>query len=258
MQLETHALDCLYVNWALPLAAAPELPGPLRYEVHEAAGEPCVFASALLFRLSGLRLTQLPWLRVSYPQMNLRLYVLDAAGVPSVLFLRMLVPFWVAPTSILLARQPAHPAYLRFPSPIGSPVGPWHWQVDGLWSRLRLEVRATAEENAVRSDAGPRLGSWEKTVAYFRQRQRGYAVWKNRLRSVQTSYPPVDVWPVSVRVDEESLLAKSFSETTGEHWKRPHSSWLCPEIPFAFELGKPKPIPLASVPAAGIYCRRPR
>ena len=33
MFLSTEAKDCLYVNWAVPLAQAPPLPEPLRYEV---------------------------------------------------------------------------------------------------------------------------------------------------------------------------------------------------------------------------------
>ena len=255
--LETQALDCLYVNWALPHEAAPELPEPLRYEVHDVGGEGWIFASALLFRLSGLHFSHLPWMRVSYPQMSLRLYVLDAGGLPSVLFLRVLVPFWVAPTSALVARQPAHAARLRFPSMIRSPGGVWRWRVQRPGSGLELEGSAAGvpEEPNV---AGPRLGSWEKTVAYFRQRPRGYVLWKNRLRSVRTAHPPMDVWPMAVQVEEGSLLSKTFAEVGSEElWSRPHSAWLCPAIPFSFELGKPRRIPLTRVPATGSYCRRP-
>lgn len=257
MVLETQALDCLYVNWSLPLAAAPELPEPLRYEVHDVGGESLVFASALLFRLSGLHFSNFPWMRVSYPQMSLRLYVLDAGGLPSVLFLRVLVPFWVAPTSALVARQPAHAARLRFPAAIRSPGEIWRWRVDRPGSGLRLEAWAS-EAKATEAPAGPRFGSWEKTVAYFRQRPRGYVLWKNRLRSVRTDHPPVDVWPMAVMVEEASLLSKTFAEVrSGELWNRPHSAWLCPEIPFSFELGKSRRALLARVPATGTYCRRP-
>ncbi len=260
MRLETQALDCLYVNWALPLEAAPELPEPLRYEVHDAEGEGWIFASALLFRLSGLHFSNLPWMRVSYPQMSLRLYVLDARGLPSVLFLRVLVPFWVAPASALVARQPAHAAQLEFPKVIRTPGETWQWRVQRPGSGLRLEASATDPPDSLETPirTGPSLGSWAKTVAYFRHRPRGYVLWKNRVRSVRTNHPPMDVWPMAVRVEEGSLLSKTFTEIGSEGlWSRPHSAWLCPAIPFSFELGKPRRIPLARVSAAGTYCCRP-
>ena len=249
MQLSTLARDCLVVNWALPLSTAPELPHPLRYEVHSSGGQEWVFTSALHFRLSGLRLESLPFARVSYPQMSLRLYVLDGDGLPSVLFWRTLVPFWIAPLSLVFAGQGASAASFNYPSPSADPgAGEWRWSVE---RRRKVEVwgRMASPWNG----RGPSLGSWEKTVDYFHNRRRGYAMWDDRLRSLRSSHPKTPIWPLEVEIAEAGLLGEYLDEVPAEIWEAPHSAWLCPEIPFHFELGKPMTLPIPSgrrVPAA--------
>ena len=183
MQLSTLARDCLYVNWALPRAEAPELPDPLRYEVHSWNDQEWVFASVLLFRLSGLHLETLPFAKVSYPQMNVRLYVQDDEGMPSVLFLRLMVPFWVAPMAFLAGSHgAATAAKFTYPSPSQDPGGQsWRWTVE---NHGKLEVVGRVASPTFGD--GPRLGSWEQTVEYFRNRRRGYALWDDRLRSIRS------------------------------------------------------------------------
>jgi hypothetical protein len=256
MQLRTLARDCLYLNWALPRETAPTLPAPLRYEVHAEDGQQWVFASALLFRVSGLHHPAVRYPRFSYPQMNLRLYVSDGDGVPSVLFLRMLVPLWMVPLSRLLARQPASGASFSYPAPTAHPdEDAWSWSLEtrasgSVYAAARLEVEAClAAPEAARS---PHVGSWERTVDYFRHRRRGYALWEDRLRPISTSHPTVGVWPLQVEVKDASLVADCLGEVDAEVWRRPHSAWLCPEIPFNFELGKlvHLPLPASGVPAA--------
>lgn len=249
MQLETLARDCLYVNWALPRESAPELPKPLRYEIHQGGEGEWVFVSVLLFRLSGLHLASLPFARVSYPQMNLRLYVLDEKGMPSVLFLRTLVPFWVAPMSRLLGRQGVHAASFDYPCPSQSPgEGVWRWTIE---RRRRLELRGRLA--SPQTGRPPQMGGWEQTVEYFRNRRRGYVVWDNRLRSIRTSNAAVPIWPIEIEVGNAGLIAADLPDVDSEIWRSPHSAWLCPEIPFHFELGKIIALPLPAsrrVPAA--------
>ena len=115
--LRTTVRDCLYLNWAFPAEALPPPPSPLRYQRHVWQGRDYVFASALLFHQDSLHLTALPSLKFGYPQLTVRLYVLDDEGVPSVLFRRMLMPGWVAPGVRLITHQPAARARLRFPRP---------------------------------------------------------------------------------------------------------------------------------------------
>ncbi len=249
MQLRTLATDCLYLNWALPLDSAPTLPRPLRYELHRFKESDWVFASALLFRHSGLQLKTMPFPRVSYPQMNLRLYVLDGAGMPAVLFLCMLVPPWVVPVSRFVGRQPAAAAGFSYPAPSRQPhQESWSWSI---WRGRRLEVAARLASPQVGD--GPPLGSWERTVDYFRNRRLGYVEWDGRLRAIKTAHPAAEVWPLAVEIGEVDLVGHCLADVEAGVLKSPHSAWLCPEIPFIFELGKSMVLPLAPqtpVPAA--------
>ncbi len=245
MQLRTLAHDCLYVNWALPRESAPELPAPLRYEAHKWNDREWVFASALLYRLADLHLAALRFARVSYPQMNLRLYVLDDEDIPSAFFLRVLVPLWVAPMSRFLSRQPATAASFSYPSPSSSPgEESWTWTVERS-HRLELSARMASPHLG----HGPDLGPWDQAVAYFRNRRRGYAMGDNRLHTIRTSPDAaVAIWPMAAEPGDVSLLCECFTGADEEVWKTPHSAWLAPEIPLNFELGKTISLPL---PASG-------
>lgn len=246
MFLSTEARDCLYVNWAVPLAAAPPLPAPLRYEQHGGAGHEAVFFSALCFRMSGLHPELLPLLRVSYPQLTFRTYVLDADNVPSVLFVRAWVPFWVAPLTRWVGRQPASAGLFRFPPPTrGRPQDQFRWQV-----RSGEELAIEARIGAPLAGGAPSLGSFSRTVEYFRRRPRGYVVQGGKVRAIDRSHPQVDVVPLKVEVAESALLRAAWPGVGGEVWSRPHSAWLCPDIPFSFELGPPIHLPMPALPAA--------
>ena len=236
MRLSTNARDCLYLNWAIPRSSAPDLPAELSYEVHRWRGEDWVFVTALLFRFVGLHARALPFFRLSYPQMNLRIYVQDASGAPSVLYLQMLVPLWVLPMSRVVGRQPAVAGRFRYPSPSDEPeLDGWSWS---LTNRSTLEVAARLSAPAI--GGGPDLGDWSRTVDYFQRRRKGYAMWEGRLRSVDKSQARPEVWPLEAEVQAAGVLAEAFSGLDSQHWQAPHSSWLCPEIPFQFEVGKPK------------------
>lgn len=256
MRLGTKARDCLYLNWALPRQAVPEPPPSLRYEVHQAGGDEFVFASALLFRLEGLHSPSLPFLRISYPQLSLRLYVTDADGTPAVLFSRIVVPYWVVPVSRFLGRQPAQGGFFSFPEPSfdtasgasgngdGSRVGTVSEDGEWIWSlqrRGRLEVRGKVASPRV--GPGPDLGGWQRTVDYIRRRPLGYVQWDGGLRSLTKSHPTVPVWPMAVDLDATEMLQSSFPRVEAGIWTRPHSAWLCPEIPFTFEVGRPLLLP---------------
>jgi hypothetical protein len=254
MKLRTMVRDGLYLNWALPLAALPAPPSPLRYEVHRWQGDERVFASALLFRQQGLHLPLFPLVRLSYPQLNLRLYVVDGDGVPSVLFCTVLVPGWVVPAARLVGRQPASPARLRFPRPsrqLGAES--WLWRVRRR--RAGLEVEAGQGPPVV--GEGPELGSWDETVRYFRERRRGYAVAGGKLRRVETEHPRVAAWPVTAAVSDRGLLGAGLGPgMVGREWPPLHSAWLCPEIPFTFELSVAPKLEMPSrVPQAAASSR---
>jgi uncharacterized protein YqjF (DUF2071 family) len=259
MMLQMTVRDCLYLNWALPADVLPAPVPPLRYQVHSWQGRDYVFASALLFHQDAVHFSALPILRFGYPQLNLRLYVLDGEGVPSVLFRRMLMPTWVVPGVRLITHQPAVRARLDFPRPsqrVGD--GPWLWKVERGGS---LEVRAW--QDSPRIGEGPRIGTWEQTVRYFYERPRGYVESAGALHRIEARHPPVATWPLRVELSGDDLLDRLLllngadgtnGKTGAVAWPGLHSAWLCPEIPFVFELGlvpKVQVAPSMPQPAAG-------
>jgi hypothetical protein len=256
MMLRTTVRDCLYLNWALPAEGLPELPEPLRYQLHSWQGSDHVFVSALLFHQDAVRVPTLPF-SFGFPQLNLRLYVLDSDGVPSVFFCRMLMPSWVAPGVRLLTHQPASRARLDFPRPSRAiNAEPWCWRVRSGGS---FEVRAWQESPQV--GEGPRLGTWEQTVRYFHERPRGYTESGGELHLIEARHPRTACWPVHAEVRGEEMLRGllpvpgngSVNGSTAA-WPALHSSWLCPEVPLVFELGLVPKVQLAPTvphPAAG-------
>lgn len=233
MMLRAVVRDCLYLNWALPAASLPAPPEPLRYELHRWREEEMVFASALLFRQERIYLPRFPLLRLSYPQFNLRLYVLDDDGVPAVLFRAVLVPGWVVPSMRVVADQPALSAQFHYPRPSRTPAAEsWRWQV-----RRGGELRVSARPQAPGAGHGPSLGSWERLTRFFNQRRRGYFESPAGLKRIDASHRASAFWPLEAEVEASSLLDECLPSLRGG-WPLLHSAFLCPEIPFVFELGE--------------------
>lgn len=260
MALRTTVRDCLYLNWAVPSPALPPLPEPLRHELHPADDREWGFASALLFFHDRLRFQSLPFVRLSYPQVNLRLNVLDGDGVPAVYFRRMLVPFWVVAPARLVGGVPARSADLELARPSRDPeVGEWTWRVGRPGHGGRLVVHA--RRGAPRPGAGPELGSWDDTVRFFRDRGRGYhrgPLGQTDLQRIDTRQPREPVWPLQVEVEGVELVARSLGLATDGCRREPvlqlHSSWLSPEMPLLFETVRvraPEEPARSRVPAAG-------
>lgn len=247
MILRTIVRDCLQLNWALPLASVSEAPAPLRYEVHDWDGEPWIFASALLFRHERLQLESVPAFRLSYPQFNLQLCVTDGDRQPAVLYRSVLVPSWVVPAARWIGRQPAVSARFAYPEPIGPRSDPeWRWRVE-RGRRFQVAGRPGASAAA----EGPCVGSWEACVGYFRSRRRGYVVTPAGLRRLESSQGRADVVPMAVEIEERDLLDDALALSAGR-WPTFHSAWLCPEVPFVFEiLADLEPSLVRHVPAPG-------
>ncbi len=248
LRLQTVVRDCLFLNWALRPEDLPEPPEPLRYEVLTGPQGNFVFVSAVLFRQEGMHFTSLPLPRLSYPQCNVRACVLDGDGVPSVWFWRELVPLWVVPGARLIGSQPATSASFDYPQPSKDPAAErWAWRVEAGGV-----LAATAKRGAAVLGEGPAFPSWNALVDCIRQRTRGYATSSSALQRVAASHPAVPVWPLRAEIEEAGLIAASAPGGTLT-LPRLHSAWLCPEIPFVFDLA-PVPDALAlpnQVPAAG-------
>jgi hypothetical protein len=248
MLLRTVVRDCLYVNWALPRQQLPPPPEPLRYELHRHGSESYGFVSAVLFRQRGLRLAAVPWLRLSYPQLNVRCYVLDEEGVPAVLFHSLLVPGWVVPLARVTGQGWLARAHLEFPRPsLEIREEAWTWRAV---ARGCLEISGRAA--SPRTGGGPQLGAWPRTCDYFRRRDRGFVLAGDRLRRIETSHGTTTSWPMEIEVGDDALVRGVLGMPATEAWPSVHSAWLCPQVPLDFEIAAAKPVPIGRrVPAPG-------
>ena len=249
MILETALADALYLNWAIPLAALSPAPVGLRYDSSERAGESLAFFSLVLFRQVGLHVRGASWLGLSYPQVNARLYVRDAANTGSVLLLRQLVPGWVVPIGRLVGGQPLSAAVCEFPGGLPRALPPtlpnealdagreWRWRFS---AGARLDVVAR-----IGAPSGARLGGdgrggrdgCEAEVEFFRDRTRAYWRQGGALRRVETEQPATTVLPVSARIDRADWLETFLPFAPFHGWSELHSAFLVPKVQlvFAFE-----------------------
>jgi Uncharacterized conserved protein (COG2071) len=248
MQLRSIVRDCLYVNWALPERRLPPTPEPLRYELHRHRGERFGFVSAVLFRQTGLRLSAMPWIRLSYPELNVRFYVVDDEGVPAVLFRSLMVPGWVVPLAQVSGHGWLDGARLEYPRPSrDTGAAAWTWRAA---ARGRLEIRGRT--GAPAPGPGPEFGPWVRTCDYFRRRDRGYVQAGGRLRGIETTHPTTTIWPMAIEVAEAELLRGLLAMPPADPWPAVHSAWLCPRVPLDFEIAGSKRAVLARrVPAPG-------
>lgn len=233
MKIETQASDGLVLNWSVPREVLPALPSTLRYQILADEGSERVIVSAVLFHHERLHWPSLPWVRFSWPQMNVRICVLDEEGVPSLLIRRIFVPAWVYPGARLFAGPPVAAAQLDFPRPSNRPDDrEWSWRAAG---GLRFAVIAKPASPAGGPPLQSPLGSWERTVRYVHDRPRGYTLYPDGLRRMEVDHPPVSVLPVAAEIREADLLAACFGLA---HFALPplHSSWLFPQVRFTFDL----------------------
>ena len=118
-------------------------------------------------------------------------------------------------------------------------------------------LRLTASRAAPETTGGPVIGSWSETVDYFRQRPRGYVLSSGELHPVETTQQPVQLWPLRVSVQDPGLVIDSLGISDMPGWPLLHSAWLCPEVPYEFELSTETlreslsraPVPAAADPA---------
>jgi hypothetical protein len=247
MILRSKARDCLFLNWAVPARHLPPPPSPLRLEVQEHDGVDHAFVTALLFRQEGLHDPRVPKVSLSHPQCNLSVCVRDEHGQPGMLFTAVLLPWWLVPGARWLAGQPSLRARFAYPAEHELASGDsWQWRV-----RRRGGLAVTARRGAA-VPQGPDLGSWQRTVDFFRQRPKGFVCNHRRLRTVETSHPPVEVWPLRAEVQQTRLLERLLPLPGLRGWPALHSAFLCPEIPSIFELvPEERPALAGQLPAPG-------
>jgi hypothetical protein len=213
--------------------------------VHTHDGAGYVLASMLLFRHEDVHPETLPLVKLSFPQVNFRLYVLDDQDAPSVLFAAILVPRWIVPPAVLVGGQPARAARFERKGEPGSVSGSWEWQVmahgSGASSQSRAALHCVATLSSPQIGAGPQIGSWQQTVDYVRLRNRGYALSHGALKRIETEQPTVTVSPVSVELRDAALPGALLGVPD---WPELHSAWVYPEMKMRFDLAPERALAL--------------
>lgn len=260
MILETALADALHLNWAIPLAALPPLPPGLRYDQGGGVvrpGESCGYFSMVLFRQVGLHLRGASWLALSYPQVNARLCVRDAAGTAAVLVLRQLVPGWVVPVGRLIGGQPLSAAVCEFPDGLprvlseegagaaNATARVWRWKFSA-GARLAVAVEIGALAGSIAA-GGP---AWREEVAFFRDRTRTYWRQGDTLRRVATEPPPATVLPVRARLEQTDWLESFLPFAPAAGWAVLHSAFLVPRVQLVFAFDSAREVPVAAPMAA--------
>jgi len=252
LRLRSRLRECLCLNWAVPVENLPPPPEPLRYQLHAAGGSDFVLASVLLFRHEEVQPELLPLFRFSFPQLNLRTYVLDDQDVPAVLFAAILVPPWVVPSAVLVGGQPARRARFEHRGEPGSGAGSWRWRVRAPTPATRGGGAARGAANSAALDCvaelgspkvgeGPQIGTWQQTVDFVRLRNRGYARSRSGLKRIETEQPAVAVSPVDVELRDAELPRLLLGAPS---WPGLHSAWVCPEMTMRFDLAPERALAL--------------
>jgi hypothetical protein len=184
--------------------------------------------------------------KLSFPQLNFRLYVLDDEDAPAVLFAAILVPSWMVPTAILVAGQPARAARFEHKGEPGSASGSWEWQVAAHGGPVgrgqpRAGLHCVATLGSPQIGAGPQIGGWQQTVDYVRLRNRGYALSRGALKRIETEQPAVAVSPVTVELRDAALPPALLG---APDWPELHSAWVCPEMRMRFDLAPERALAL--------------
>ncbi|MBP7589897.1 MAG: DUF2071 domain-containing protein [Thermoanaerobaculia bacterium] len=264
MIFETALADALYLNWSIPLAALPPLPPGLRYDQGSAPGSgggSHGYFSLVLFRQAGLHLRGASWFALSYPQVNARLYVRDAAGSAAVLLLRQLVPGWVVPIGRLVGGQPLSAAVCEFPGgrsgglrlgraaagdgPRGEDPTAWRWKF-AAGARFAVGVEIGASGGGVPGGGA----TWEEQVAFFRDRPRTFWRQGEALRRMTIEPAPVPALPVRARIELAGWLETYLPFAPAEGWTALHSAFLVPKVQLVFAFDTARDLPVAAPMAA--------
>jgi uncharacterized protein YqjF (DUF2071 family) len=212
--------DMLFINWAIEPDVARRLVHPrLALDTStDSAGKSMAFASAVCFRVDDVRSSVLPLPRLSFEQVNYRIYV-KAEDAPSVFFLDMkmnsrmmtaLTGFLRVPVSYedidITAKQNGYES-LRYVFKS---------------SGLRAEVAVGGE--ALISD--PMV-----EPAFITQRLVGYAGAGEGVYRIEVDHPLLDAIPARVDSIEAPRLVE-LGLLTGEQSARPHSAMYVREASF--------------------------
>jgi uncharacterized protein YqjF (DUF2071 family) len=211
-QIQMLMSDMLFINWAVEPEIARRFVDP-RLELDTVIGcdgNSMAFASAVCFRVEDVRSSVLPLPRLSFEQVNYRIYV-KSEDVPSVFFLDMKVNSRMLTALTSFVRLPVSYEDIEI---IAKQNGSGAVQYGFKSAGLRAEVAVGGESNTSYPTIEP---------AFITQRLVGYAGAGEGVYKIQVDHPVLDA--IAARVD--SVEAPGLVELgllTDEQSARPHSS----------------------------------
>jgi uncharacterized protein YqjF (DUF2071 family) len=212
--------DMLFINWAVDPDAVKRFVDP-RLEldtVIDSRGKSMAFASAVCFRVDEVRSSVLPLPRLSFKQVNYRLYV-KADDVPSVVFLEMKVNSRMVTTLTSFLRVPVSYEDINIKvEPAGSESLRYVFESSGLYAEVSVGGEAVVPDPAIEHP-------------FITQRLVGYAGAGDSMYRIDVQHPLLDTRPARVAGVEASTLVE-FGLLNEEQSRRPHSAMYVREALF--------------------------
>jgi uncharacterized protein YqjF (DUF2071 family) len=219
--IEMLMRDMLFINWAVDPAAARKL-APEQFELDttkDSSGKMSALVSAVCFRVVEVRSALLPIPRLSFEQVNYRLYVKGPQG-PSVYFLDMKVNSRMVTALTSFLRVPVSYEEIDIASGAGdSTGGNYRFESSGL--------RATASLN----QNGRPLFDPQIDSSFITHRLTGYAKAGDNMYKIEVEHPLLLATPVTIeRVRAPRLI--ELGVLNEQQAQRPHSGFYVQEVLF--------------------------
>jgi uncharacterized protein YqjF (DUF2071 family) len=225
-QIQLIMRDMLFVTWAVQPERARKLIGE-RLELDtktDSTGREVAFASAVCFSVAEVRSSGLPIGRLSFEQVNYRIYV-KAGEVPSVCFLDMKVNSRMVTTLTSFLGVPIHHEEIDI-SARGTDAGAVHYKIDS--AGLSAEA-ITAEP----SEEPPSMVNL--THGFITERLTGYVVAGDDMYKIEVEQPGLDSVSACV-VRGRAPRLEQLGLLTSEESMRPHSALYVREAAFGADM----------------------
>lgn len=211
--------DMLFINWAVDPDDARRFVDP-RLEIDtviDSGGKSMAFASAVCFRVEEVRSSVLPLPRLSFEQVNYRIYV-KAEDVPSVVFLDMKVNSRMVTTLTSFLRVPVSYEDIHIKAEDDSGSLRYVFESSGLYADVAVGGEAVMPDPAIEPP-------------FITHRLAGYAGAGDGMYRIDVQHPLLDVHPARVAGVEASTLV-GLGLFTVEESRRPHSAMYVREALF--------------------------
>lgn len=219
-QIQMFMRDMLFINWAIEPDIARRLVPP-RLELDTATdsgGKMMAFASAVCFRVEEVRSSVLPLPRLSFEQVNYRIYVKEDEA-PSVVFLDMKMNSRMVTALTGFLRMPLSYEDIDITAKQnGSDLIAYAFTSRGLSAEVTVNREALAPDPIIEP-------------AFITHRLVGYAGAGDAVYKIEVQHPLLDAIPARVDSIEAPDLV-DLGLLTAEQSTRPHSAMFVREALF--------------------------